>query len=45
LVIMRGEMPGAVLISQQAGWRVPRGGVLQYMAHIRQQQEHPQRRA
>jgi hypothetical protein len=45
LAITRGELPGAVLISQQAGWRVPRGGVLQYMAHIRQQQERTGRRA
>lgn len=43
--VMRGEMPGGVLVNQQAGWRVPRGGVLQYLARIRQQQERTQRRA
>lgn len=35
-----GGIPGGVLISMQAGWSVPRSGLLVYVAGVRRQQGH-----
>jgi hypothetical protein len=34
-----GQFPGAVLPSQQAGWRIPRSGVIYYIAQRRRETE------
>ena len=34
-----GQFPGAVLPSQQAGWRIPRGAVIYYIAQRRRETE------
>jgi Helix-turn-helix domain len=33
----RGEFPGALLLSARSGWRIPRSGLIAYLARLRRE--------